>query len=41
MGEKSEKLAVWCAGEDWCPFTTTATLIGKKVAPRHRPTTAG
>ena len=25
-----EPLEVWCAGEDWCPITTTATLIGKK-----------
>ena len=28
-----ESLAVWCAGEDWCPITTTATLIGKKWHP--------
>ena len=28
-----EKLEVWCAGEDWCPVTTTATLIGKKWHP--------
>ncbi|MEM4781109.1 MAG: helix-turn-helix domain-containing protein [Halalkalicoccus sp.] len=26
----SERLAVWCAGEEWCPITSTATLIGKK-----------
>jgi len=25
-----EPLGVWCAGEDWCPITSTATLIGKK-----------
>ena len=31
--ETSEPLAVWCAGEDWCPITTTATLIGKKWHP--------
>jgi len=31
--EKSEPLAVWCAGEEWCPITTTATLIGKKWHP--------
>jgi len=24
---------VWCAGEEWCPVTTTATLIGKKWHP--------
>ncbi|WP_267643715.1 winged helix-turn-helix transcriptional regulator [Haloarchaeobius amylolyticus] len=27
------KLEVWCAGEDWCPVTTTASLIGKKWHP--------
>ena len=27
------ELEVWCAGEDWCPVTTTATLIGKKWHP--------
>lgn len=30
MSDPAEHLAVWCAGEDWCPITTTATLIGKK-----------
>ncbi len=29
----SEALPVWCAGEDWCPITATATLIGKKWHP--------
>ncbi len=28
-----EQLDVWCAGEEWCPVTTTATLIGKKWHP--------
>ncbi|WP_123533349.1 winged helix-turn-helix transcriptional regulator [Halosimplex salinum] len=28
-----ERLEVWCAGEEWCPVTTTATLIGKKWHP--------
>ena len=28
-----DKLEVWCAGEEWCPVTTTATLIGKKWHP--------
>ncbi|MFB6299864.1 MAG: winged helix-turn-helix transcriptional regulator [Halobacteriales archaeon] len=28
-----DPLPVWCAGEDWCPITTTATLIGKKWHP--------
>ncbi|MCT9098399.1 helix-turn-helix domain-containing protein [Haloarchaeobius sp. HME9146] len=27
------KLEIWCAGEDWCPVTTTASLIGKKWHP--------
>jgi DNA-binding HxlR family transcriptional regulator len=31
--EHEEKLPVWCAGEEWCPITTTATLIGKKWHP--------
>ena len=31
--DSTEPLAVWCAGEDWCPITTTATLIGKKWHP--------
>jgi DNA-binding HxlR family transcriptional regulator len=32
-GEDPEKLEVWCAGEEWCPVTTTASLIGKKWHP--------
>jgi len=28
-----DKLEVWCAGEEWCPITTTASLIGKKWHP--------
>ena len=31
--DTSEELEVWCAGEEWCPVTTTATLIGKKWHP--------
>ena len=31
--EEGEQLAVWCAGDDWCAVTTTATLIGKKWHP--------
>lgn len=31
--EAIERLDVWCAGEEWCPVTTTATLIGKKWHP--------
>ncbi|WP_255198354.1 winged helix-turn-helix transcriptional regulator [Halorarius litoreus] len=26
-------LEVWCAGEDWCPITATATVLGKKWHP--------
>lgn len=33
MTEVAEQLEVWCAGEEWCPVTTTATLIGKKWHP--------
>lgn len=29
----SDELEVWCAGEEWCPVTTTASLIGKKWHP--------
>jgi DNA-binding HxlR family transcriptional regulator len=28
-----EPLGVWCVGEEWCPITTTAKLIGKKWHP--------
>jgi len=30
---QTDPLEVWCAGEEWCPITTTATLIGKKWHP--------
>lgn len=30
---ENDGLEVWCAGEEWCPITTTATLIGKKWHP--------
>lgn len=33
MSRDSEPLAVWCAGSEWCPITTTATLIGRKWHP--------
>ncbi|MBV0924459.1 helix-turn-helix transcriptional regulator [Halomicroarcula limicola] len=33
MSDSSERLEVWCAGEEWCPITTTATLVGKKWHP--------
>jgi DNA-binding HxlR family transcriptional regulator len=32
-GDPTDKLEVWCAGEEWCPVTTTASLIGKKWHP--------
>jgi len=28
-----EPLEIWCAGEDWCAVTATASLIGKKWHP--------
>jgi DNA-binding HxlR family transcriptional regulator len=28
-----DELEVWCAGEDWCPVTTTASLICRKWHP--------
>ncbi|NHN43055.1 helix-turn-helix transcriptional regulator [Halorubellus sp. JP-L1] len=31
--ESGERLAVGCAGEDWCPITTTAALVGRKWHP--------
>lgn len=39
MGDNSREsagaaeLEVWCAGEEWCPVTTTSSLIGKKWHP--------
>lgn len=30
MDDSTEKLEIWCAGEEWCPITSTATMIGKK-----------
>ena len=33
MSDPPEQLEVWCAGEEWCPITTTATLVGKKWHP--------
>ncbi|UPV72805.1 helix-turn-helix transcriptional regulator [Halorussus limi] len=33
MSDADERLSVWCAGKDWCPITSTATLIGKKWHP--------
>jgi DNA-binding HxlR family transcriptional regulator len=33
MSERDGTLPVWCAGDDWCPITSTATLVGKKWHP--------
>lgn len=33
MTDDGQRLPVWCAGEDWCPVTSTATLVGKKWHP--------
>lgn len=33
MSDSPEKLSVWCAGEEWCPISSTASLIGKKWHP--------
>ncbi|GAA0198096.1 winged helix-turn-helix transcriptional regulator [Haladaptatus pallidirubidus] len=33
MSDEPEQLEMWCAGEDWCPITTTANLVGKKWHP--------
>ena len=27
------RLEVWCAGQQWCPVTATAAIIGKKWRP--------
>lgn len=31
--EDHTKMPVWCSGQDWCPITATAKLIGKKWHP--------
>lgn len=33
MADSKPRLEVWCAGKEWCPVTSTATLIGKKWHP--------
>ncbi|MDY6819976.1 MAG: helix-turn-helix domain-containing protein [Halobacteriales archaeon] len=33
MSDTAKQLEVWCAGEEWCPITSTASLIGKKWHP--------
>jgi DNA-binding HxlR family transcriptional regulator len=31
--DTGEQLEVWCAGEEWCPVTSTATILGRKWHP--------
>ncbi len=31
--EQPNRLELWCAGEEWCPITATARLVGKKWHP--------
>lgn len=31
--ETDEPIEIWCAGEEWCAVTATASLIGKKWHP--------
>ena len=31
--DAGDRLEVWCAGEDWCPVTSTATILGRKWHP--------
>lgn len=33
MPTDTDPIAVWCAGDEWCPVTATATIIGKKWHP--------
>jgi DNA-binding HxlR family transcriptional regulator len=33
MSDEPERLTMWCAGENWCAITATATLVGKKWHP--------
>ncbi|WP_137283837.1 winged helix-turn-helix transcriptional regulator [Halorussus salinisoli] len=33
MTDATDRLPVWCAGQEWCPITATAMLIGKKWHP--------
>lgn len=33
MTQEQEEIEIWCAGNDWCPITATAQLIGKKWHP--------
>ncbi len=33
MSGSTEPLEMWCAGEEWCSITATASLVGKKWHP--------
>ncbi|MFB6219602.1 MAG: winged helix-turn-helix transcriptional regulator [Halobacteriaceae archaeon] len=33
MAEEIEPVEMWCEGQEWCPITTTATLIARKWHP--------
>jgi len=33
MSDAPKRLEIWCEGEEWCPITSTATMIGKKWHP--------
>jgi DNA-binding HxlR family transcriptional regulator len=33
MTDPKQPLEIWCAGEDWCPVTATASILGKKWHP--------
>lgn len=33
MTKPLNQLEVWCEGEEWCPITSTTSLIGKKWHP--------
>lgn len=33
MAEQEQRMEVWCAGEEWCPISATADILGKKWYP--------
>ncbi len=33
QADSTPELEVWCMGEEWCPVTSTSSLIGKKWEP--------
>jgi DNA-binding HxlR family transcriptional regulator len=33
MAEQPAPVEMWCEGEEWCPITTTATLVARKWHP--------